>query len=95
MSLVAAGVLLILAGGVAAFLLARRPSAADRSFAVLVCAGCVLAGLPGISVPCGLTSEGLPVGAQLLGKPLDEATLLRVGGVIEEAVGLGEKRPNL
>ena len=54
---------------------------------------CNLAGLPGISVPCGLTTDGLPIGAQLLGKPLDEATLLRAGHVIEQAVGLGEKRP--
>lgn len=54
---------------------------------------CNLAGLPGMSVPCGLTSGGLPVGAQLLGKPLDEATLLRTGAVIEAAVGLGDKRP--
>ncbi len=55
---------------------------------------CNLAGLPGMSVPCGLTSAGLPVGAQLLGKPLDEATLLRTGAVIEAAVGLGDKRPS-
>jgi aspartyl-tRNA(Asn)/glutamyl-tRNA(Gln) amidotransferase subunit A len=54
---------------------------------------CNLAGLPGISVPCGLTSGGLPIGAQLLGKPLDEATLLRAGHVIEQAVGLGDARP--
>ena len=38
------------------------------------------------AVPCGLTGDGLPVGAQLLGKPLDEATLLRVGHVIESLV---------
>jgi aspartyl-tRNA(Asn)/glutamyl-tRNA(Gln) amidotransferase subunit A len=55
---------------------------------------CNLAGLPGMSVPCGLTSGGLPVGAQLLGKPLDEVTLLRTGAVIEAAVGLGDKRPS-
>ncbi len=55
---------------------------------------CNLAGLPGMSVPCGLTGGGLPVGAQLLGKPLDEATLLRTATVIEAAVGLGDKRPS-
>ncbi len=48
---------------------------------------CNLAGLPGISVPCGLTSERLPIGAQLLGKPLDEPTLLRAAAAIEAAVG--------
>lgn len=54
---------------------------------------CNLAGLPGLSVPCGLTAAGLPIGAQLLGKPLDEATVLRVGHVIEAQVGLGDRRP--
>ena len=38
-----------------------------------------LAGLPGLSVPCGFTPQGLPAGLQLIGRPLDEATLLRVG----------------
>jgi len=55
---------------------------------------CNLAGLPGMSVPCGLSSEGLPIGAQLLAKPLDEAMLLRVGGVVESSVGIGDKRPS-
>jgi len=54
---------------------------------------CNLAGLPGISVPCGLSGDGLPIGAQLLARPLDEATLLRAAGVVEAAVGLGDRRP--
>jgi aspartyl-tRNA(Asn)/glutamyl-tRNA(Gln) amidotransferase subunit A len=54
---------------------------------------CNLAGLPGISVPCGIGSAGLPIGAQLLGKPLDEATVLRVGHVIESLVGLRDRSP--
>ena len=54
---------------------------------------CNLAGLPGISVPCGISADNLPIGAQLLGKPLDEATLIRVGAVIEATVGLGDRRP--
>jgi aspartyl-tRNA(Asn)/glutamyl-tRNA(Gln) amidotransferase subunit A len=55
---------------------------------------CNLAGLPGISVPCGLSGEGLPIGAQLLGKPLDEATLLRAAHVIESALAI-TKRPKV
>jgi len=41
-----------------------------------------LAGVPGISVPCGLAA-GLPVGMQLLGRPLEEATLLRVADAFQ------------
>ncbi|MBO6827411.1 MAG: Asp-tRNA(Asn)/Glu-tRNA(Gln) amidotransferase subunit GatA [Sneathiella sp.] len=46
-----------------------------------------LAGLPGISLPAGLSSEGLPLGLQLLGRPFDEETVLRTAGVLEEAAG--------
>ena len=46
-----------------------------------------LAGLPGISVPTGLSSEGTPLGLQLLGKAFDEETVLKVAGVVEEAAG--------
>jgi aspartyl-tRNA(Asn)/glutamyl-tRNA(Gln) amidotransferase subunit A len=44
-----------------------------------------LAGLPGMSVPAGLTKDGLPLGLQIVGKPFDEASLYRVAGVIEAA----------
>ncbi len=46
-----------------------------------------MAGLPGISVPAGLSSEGTPLGLQLIGRPFDEATLFRAGQVIEDAAG--------
>jgi aspartyl-tRNA(Asn)/glutamyl-tRNA(Gln) amidotransferase subunit A len=46
-----------------------------------------MAGLPGISVPAGLSSEGTPLGLQLIGKPFDEETLFRAGKVIEDAAG--------
>ncbi len=46
-----------------------------------------LAGLPGLSVPAGLSQRGLPLGLQLIGKPFDEETVLRVGGVLEQAAG--------
>jgi aspartyl-tRNA(Asn)/glutamyl-tRNA(Gln) amidotransferase subunit A len=46
-----------------------------------------MAGLPGIAVPAGLSSEGLPLGLQLIGRPFDEATLFSLGEVIEQAAG--------
>jgi len=44
-----------------------------------------MAGLPGIAVPSHLSSEGTPLGLQLIGKPFDEGCLLNVGSVIEKA----------
>jgi aspartyl-tRNA(Asn)/glutamyl-tRNA(Gln) amidotransferase subunit A len=44
-----------------------------------------LAGVPGISVPCGHSREGLPIGVQILGRHFDEATILRIGHAIEHA----------
>ena len=76
-----------------AFPLGAKATPLDMYLADIFTLSCNLAGLPGLSVPCGLTSEGLPIGAQLLGKPLDEATLLRAGAAIEAAVGLGDRRP--
>ena len=46
-----------------------------------------LSGLPGISVPAGLSADGLPLGLQLIGRPFDEETLLRTAGVLESAAG--------
>jgi aspartyl-tRNA(Asn)/glutamyl-tRNA(Gln) amidotransferase subunit A len=46
-----------------------------------------MAGLPGMSVPAGLSSEGTPLGLQLIGRPFDEETLFRVGRSIEQAAG--------
>ncbi len=50
-----------------------------------------LAGLPGISVPAGLSARGLPLGLQLIGRPFDEETLLRAAGVLEAAAGFDSK----
>ncbi len=44
-----------------------------------------LAGIPGISVPCGETREKLPIGLQILGKHFDEGTILRVAHAFEQA----------
>ncbi len=45
-----------------------------------------LNGLPSLSVPCGLTASGMPIGLQILGRPFDEATLYRFGHAYEKAV---------
>ncbi|MHB2265114.1 Asp-tRNA(Asn)/Glu-tRNA(Gln) amidotransferase subunit GatA [Aliihoeflea sp. PC F10.4] len=46
-----------------------------------------MAGLPGIAVPAGLDSKGLPLGLQLIGRPFEEETLFRTAHVIEQAAG--------
>ncbi|KPF43058.1 Asp-tRNA(Asn)/Glu-tRNA(Gln) amidotransferase subunit GatA [Rhizobium sp. AAP43] len=46
-----------------------------------------MAGLPGISVPAGLDSKGLPLGLQIIGKPFEEETLFKTAHVIEQAAG--------
>jgi aspartyl-tRNA(Asn)/glutamyl-tRNA(Gln) amidotransferase subunit A len=54
---------------------------------------CNLAGIPGISVPCGLSAEGLPVGAQLLSNHFREETLFTAAGAIERAIPLPRVAP--
>ncbi|MCT8989428.1 Asp-tRNA(Asn)/Glu-tRNA(Gln) amidotransferase subunit GatA [Chelativorans sp. SCAU2101] len=51
-----------------------------------------MAGLPGIAVPAGLDSRGLPLGLQLIGRPFDEEMLFRTAYVIEQAAGRFEPR---
>jgi aspartyl-tRNA(Asn)/glutamyl-tRNA(Gln) amidotransferase subunit A len=55
--------------------------------------GANLAGLPGVSVPCGFSSAGLPVGLQLLAGPLEEEKLLRVARLYERATDWHTRRP--
>lgn len=50
-----------------------------------------LAGLPAISVPAGLSKEGLPLGLHLIGKPFDEATVLQVAQVLEDSASFTAK----
>jgi len=52
-----------------------------------------LAGLPGISVPCGFSSEGLPIGLQFMGRMFDEATLLRVADAYERVTEWHTRAP--
>ncbi len=54
-----------------------------------------LAGLPGISIPCGFTGGGLPIGLQLIGRPFQEADLLAVAHAYESAHDWQAKHPVL
>jgi aspartyl-tRNA(Asn)/glutamyl-tRNA(Gln) amidotransferase subunit A len=54
-----------------------------------------LAGIPGINVNCGYTKSELPIGLQIIGKPFDEETILRVAHAYEQATGWYKQRPRL
>lgn len=54
-----------------------------------------LAGVPGISVPCGISQEGLPLGLQIIGKHFDESTVYRVAHAFEQATDHHTKKPQL
>jgi aspartyl-tRNA(Asn)/glutamyl-tRNA(Gln) amidotransferase subunit A len=54
-----------------------------------------LGGIPGISVPCGFSSQGLPIGLQLLGPPFSEATLLQAAHAFEQATDFHTRKPPL
>ncbi len=54
-----------------------------------------LAGIPGMSVPCGFSKTGLPIGLQILGPHFAEETLLRVAYNFEQATDFHKKRPEL
>ncbi len=54
-----------------------------------------LTGLPALSVPYGFSSEMLPIGIQLVAKWLDEATILRLGAMLERRGGLGDRHPTI
>jgi aspartyl-tRNA(Asn)/glutamyl-tRNA(Gln) amidotransferase subunit A len=54
-----------------------------------------LTGLPALAVPYGFSSEKLPIGIQLVAKWLDEATILRLGSLLERRGGLGHRRPEI
>ena len=52
-----------------------------------------LAGVPGISVPCGFTSDNLPIGLQLIGRHFDEESILKVAYAYEQATEWHKRKP--
>lgn len=54
-----------------------------------------IAGLPGLVLPCGFDTEGMPIGLQLIGKPFDESLLLQAGFTFEQNTGYHLGRPEI
>ena len=54
-----------------------------------------IAGLPGLVLPCGFDTDGMPIGLQLIGKPFDESLLLRAGYTFEQNTGYHLSRPEI
>jgi aspartyl-tRNA(Asn)/glutamyl-tRNA(Gln) amidotransferase subunit A len=52
-------------------------------------------GLPSLAIPCGFTKIGLPVGMQLIGRPFDEAMLLRIGAAFQRTTDFHERMPQI
>lgn len=50
-------------------------------------------GLPAMNIPCGLTGNGLPIGCQIMGPPMDEATVLQVGAAWQQVSDWHQRRP--
>jgi len=56
---------------------------------------CNIAGIPGISIPCGLSSAGMPIGLQLLAKPFDEETIFKASYTFQQNTDHHLKRPRI
>ena len=54
-----------------------------------------MAGVPALSVPCGVDSKGLPIGLQIFGRAFDEATVLLIGHCYEQVSGWNQRRPQV
>jgi aspartyl-tRNA(Asn)/glutamyl-tRNA(Gln) amidotransferase subunit A len=54
-----------------------------------------LAGLPGLSLPCGFDNAGMPIGLQIIGKHFDEATMLKAAHAYEQATEWHKEKPRI
>jgi aspartyl-tRNA(Asn)/glutamyl-tRNA(Gln) amidotransferase subunit A len=54
-----------------------------------------LSGLPSLTVPCGFSGAGLPIGLQIIGRPFDEASVLQIGQAYQAATDWATRRPAL
>jgi len=54
-----------------------------------------LAGIPGLSVPCGFSEEGMPIGLQIMGRHFNETMLFKIGRQLEAQIAINDRKPNL
>ena len=76
----------------------RGPSGADEPVInayVRTCGPFNLSGLPALSIPCGFTEPGLPIGLQIVGRPFDEAMVLRIGQAYQSNTDWHTRKPAL
>jgi amidase len=59
------------------------------------CSYVTVTGLPAISVPCGFTPEGLPIGVQIVGRHRDDFGVLQLAHAFEQATGFWKQRPGI
>ncbi len=57
-----------------------------------ICSAITVTGLPAISVPCGFTSDGLPIGLQIVGPPRGDFEVLQIAHAFEQATLFGQKK---
>jgi len=62
---------------------------------MMICSAITVTGLPAISVPCGFTKDGLPIGLQIVGRPLGDFEVLQIGHAFEQATLFGQRLPSL
>ena len=54
-----------------------------------------LAGIPGLSVPCGFSHEGMPIGVQIMGRHFNETMLFKIARQLEAQIAINDRKPNL
>ncbi len=78
------------------FKIGERISDPVEMYLIDICtASANIAGLPAMSIPCGFDSKGLPIGLQIIGKPLDEEKILQVAYTYEQNTEWHKKKPNI
>ena len=78
-----------------AFKIGAKREALEEYLADIYTIGANLAGLPGLSVPAGFTSNGLPLGLQFLGPQQADVRVVQIGHVFQTATGYNERAPKL